>query len=315
MEYKDYYKILGVEKTATPEEIKKQYRRLARKYHPDVSTEKNAEEQFKQVKEAYEVLKDPQKRQTYDQMGSQWRDGQSFTPPPGWQYQQAGDAANRFGAEDLSGFSDFFAQLFGQRGHGGARQPRYQQRGQDQHAKITLTLEEAFSGIERMIQLQQPQIDPRSGQMRMETRSLKVKIPAGAIQGQQIRLPQQGSPGVGGGPGGDLYLEIQLAHHHLYHVKQRDIYLNLPLTPWEAALGAKITVPTLAGNVGMTIPAGSQTGKQLRLKGRGLPGSPAGDQYVTLTIYTPPANNDAERQLYEQMAQVMPFNPRSEFTQ
>lgn len=306
MEYKDYYKILGVEKTASQEDIKKQYRRLARKYHPDVSTEKNAEEQFKQVKEAYEVLKSPEKRRAYDQMGSHWQAGQQFTPPPGWEFQSAG--GDSFDGND---FSEFFENLFGQRAHGSRRgQQAYQRRGQDQHAKITLPLEEAFSGGERTIQLQQPELNPATGQLQLNTQSLKIKIPPGVIQGQQIRLAQQGSKGMGGGPNGDLYLEIHLAKHPLYTVKQRDIYLHLPVTPWEAALGAKIKVPTLGGNVEVTIPAGSQTGKQLRLKGRGLPGSPAGDQYVSLMIYTPQANTDSQRELYKKMAAEMPYNPR-----
>ncbi|WP_423062453.1 DnaJ C-terminal domain-containing protein [Candidiatus Paracoxiella cheracis] len=315
MEYQDYYKMLGVSRDATPEEIKKSYRRLARKYHPDVSEEKDAEEKFKQVKEAYEVLKDPEKRKAYDQMGANWKQGQGFQPPPGWEFHQRGDGAEyqEFSQGD---FSDFFESLFGGFARGGgarhARGAQFKQRGQDQHTKIIITLEEAFNGSTRVLNLQEPQLDPRTGQVTYKTRTLKIKIPAGVTQGQQIRLAGQGSPGMGGGPNGDLYLEIDLQTHSLYTVQGKDIYLNLPVTPWEAALGAKIEVPTLAGPVELKIPPGSQTGKKMRLKGRGLPGKTAGDQYVSLKIYIPEPQNDQQKQLYEQMAKEMQFDPRQE---
>jgi curved DNA-binding protein len=314
MEYRDYYKILGVPKNASAEDIKKQYRRLARKYHPDVSKEKDAEEKFKEVQEAYEVLKDPAKKQAYDQIGSQPHGGQGFTPPPGWEFRRpSGDGAeNPFAG---AGFSEFFESLFGQQAPHGRRQSTFKQRGQDQHSKIEISVEEAFTGAQRLIQFQEPELDPTTGQVALKTRSLNVKIPSGVTAGQQIRLAGQGSPGIGGGPNGDLYLEIQLAEHPFYTVKGRDIYLNCPVTPWEAALGAKITVPTLAGPVELSIPASSQTGKKLRLKGRGFPGAPAGDQYIILTVYTPPAKNETERQLYEKMAQEMGhYDPRQIFT-
>lgn len=314
MEYLDYYKILGVEKNATPEEIKKQYRRLARKYHPDVSKEKDAEAKFKEVREAYEVLKDPAKKQAYDQMGRQPHGGQQgFTPPPGWEFQQTrGDGAEtQFSGGD---FSEFFESLFGQQMHGRRQRGAFKQRGQDQHSKITLTVEEAFSGTQRRIQFQEPELDPSNGQVVLKTRSLNVKIPAGVIAGQQIRLAGQGAKGVGGGPRGDLYLEIQLEEHAFFTVKNHDVYLNCPVTPWEAALGAKITVPTLAGPVELKIPAGSQTGKRLRLKNRGFPGAPAGDQYVLLSIYIPEPKTESQRELYQTMAKEMhDYNPRQIF--
>lgn len=305
MEYKDYYQILGVAKTATPEEVKKQYRILARKYHPDVSEEKDAEEKFKQVKEAYDVLKNPEKRQAYDRLGQHWRSGAEFTPPPEWEFD-----TSRYADEgDVKDFSEFFANLFG--GGGRARHTAdINAPGRDIHSKISLFLEEAYAGTERVIQLQEPELDPATGRTKHVTRSLKVKIPPGVITGQQIRLAQQGGKGIGQGRKGDLYLEIAIAPHPRYKLKNRDVYLELPVTPWEAALGARIVAPSLGGNVEVSIPAGSQAGKKLRLKGRGLPGNPAGDQYLSLVIYIPEPRNDAERELYRTMANTMNFNPR-----
>jgi len=311
MEYQDYYKTLGISRNAAPEEIKKSYRRLARKYHPDVSDEKDAEEKFKQVKEAYEVLKDPEKRKAYDQVGSNWKQGQGFQPPPGWEYESA--AANSDYQEFSQGdFSDFFESLFGGFARG-TRQPhgsQFKQRGQDQHTKIIITLEEAFNGSTRVLNLQEPQLDPHTGQITYKTRALKVKIPSGVTEGQQIRLTGQGSPGIGGGNNGDLFLEIELQTHSLYSVEGKDIYLNLPITPWEAALGAKVEIPTLGGPVDLKIPPGSQTGQKMRLKGRGLPGKNSGDQYILLKIYIPEPTNDEQKKLYQQMAKEMEFDPR-----
>lgn len=310
MKFEDYYKILGVEKNATEDQIKKQYRLLARKYHPDVSKEKDAEEKFKQVKEAYEVLKDPAKRKAYDQLGSQWQAGQEFKPAD-WDFQYGADGT---GEPSQSGaFSDFFENLFGQHARAGrAHRRTYSQQGQDIHSKIVLSLEDAFSGTQRMIQLQEPELDPETGQVKLQSRSLKVKIPAGVTSGQQIRLAKQGGQGVGGGQKGDLYLEIQIADHPFFTLKNRDVYLDLPVTPWEAALGGKISVPTLAGKVDLTVPANSQTGSKLRLKGRGLPGLPPGDQYVSLTVYIPEPKSENDRQLYKKMADEMSFDPRKE---
>lgn len=312
MQYKDYYAIMGLKRDAKPEEIKQAYRKLARKYHPDVSKEKDAEDRFKEVNEAYEVLKDPDKRKQYDQLGASWREGQEFKPPPGWQQQRSTHFdPNDFA--DAGDFSDFFSSLFG---GGGFRQRSqhtrttgFNQRGEDLHSKIIISLEEAYAGTTRSIQLSVPQV-AANGTAQMVTRELKVKIPAGVTQGQQIRLSGQGNPGLGKGEAGDLYLEIDLQEHPLFHADKTDIYLTLPVAPWEAALGATVPVPTLGGKVELKIPAGSQVGQKMRLKGRGLPAKTPGDQYVILQVVVPPANTATQRELYEQMAKQMPFNPR-----
>ncbi len=319
MEFKDYYTTLGVSRTAQADEIKRAYRKLARKYHPDVSKEKNAEERFKEVQEAYEVLKDPKKREAYDQLGSQWKSGQDFRPPPGWEgfsgfdgagFSQGGGGQG-FGG---GGFSDFFESIFGQARQGGFHQ-RHQrgptrQQGRDEHAKISISLEDAFRGGSKTVQLQVPEIDA-SGRMHPEIRSLKITIPAGITAGQQLRLAKQGAPGIGGGQPGDLYLEMEIQPHRLFTVQGHDIYLTLPITPWEAALGAKVTAPTLAGPVEIKIPAGAEAGQKLRLKGRGLPKKHSpGDQYIVLQVYVPPAKTEAERAIYEKMAKEMICDPR-----
>lgn len=313
MQYKDYYKIMGLARTATQDEIKRAYRKLARKYHPDVSKEPNAEERFKELGEAYEVLRDNEKRAAYDRLGSTWRSGQEFTPPPGWDAGEFGFHHAAHAGAVPEQFSDFFESLFGRGFHaepGGARRAGARVRGEDEHAKILISLEDAFHGTTRMIELAVPQLDSR-GNMVLQKRALQVKIPAGISQGQQIRLSGQGSPGIGGGTSGDLYLEVELQPHPLFHAEGRDIHLNLPLTPWEAALGARLTVPTLGGKVEVKIPPGSQTGQKLRLKGRGLGGKAPGDQYIILQIVVPPANTAAAKDLYQQMARDMAFNPRS----
>tara|TARA_R110000868_G_scaffold388568_1_gene657552 strand:- start:366 stop:1325 length:960 start_codon:yes stop_codon:yes gene_type:complete len=317
MEYKDYYKILGVDRTATDDAIKQSYRRLARKYHPDVSKEPNAENKFKDLQEAYEVLKDKEKRASYDALGSNWQSGQDFRAPPGWDPQQharhAG-GAGQFSEEDLGGFSDFFSNIFGAGGGGGRRSSRtFKQRGSDQHAKIQVTLGEAYRGDKRTVQLQVPETDAE-GRVHQKLRTLKVVIPAGAAQGQQMRLAGQGGPGFGGGPNGDLYLELDLQPHKLFSLQGRDVYMTLPVTPWEAALGAEIKIPTLGGSVGLKLGSGSQSGQKLRLKGRGMPGKPAaGDQYAVLQIQTPAPHSDEQKNLYKQMAESMPFNPRKDW--
>jgi len=313
MEYKDYYAILGVDKKASDDDIKKAYRRMARKYHPDVSKESNAEDKFKDVQEAYEVLKNAEKRAAYDQLGSNWRSGQEFRPPPDWQ------SSHDFSEADMGGFSDFFSQLFGQAGrsHGGFRSrggfEEFKQRGTDQHAKIGISLEEAFKGTSKTVQLQIPEMDA-SGRMRAAVRALKVTIPPGASTGQQLRLAGQGTPGIGGGPAGDLYLEIEILPNQLFSLQGHDIYLTLPVTPWEAALGAEIKVPTLGGQVGLKLKPGSQAGQKLRLKGRGMPAKPhPGDQCAILQILTPPAHSTEQKEVYAKMAQAMPFNPRKDW--
>jgi len=314
MDYKDYYKIMGVGRDANQDEIKRVYRKLARKFHPDVSKEANAEEKFKEVQEAYEVLKDPEKRAAYDQLGTQWRQGQQFTPPPDW--GRDFEFSTSFGGREDSGFSDFFSSLFG------ARSPFREQRGagnfggfasagEDRAAKIQIDLEDAFHGGAHTIELKSPQLDEH-GRVTVTPRMLKVSIPAGVIEGQKIRLAGQGSPGRGGAPAGDLYLEIGIKPHRLYQVEGRDITLTLPVAPWEAALGATIETPTLAGPVELRIPANARAGQKLRLKGRGLPGPTPGDQYVVLKVVLPPADTPQARELYEQMRKELPFDARAE---
>lgn len=293
MQFKDYYQTLGVSRDVSEEELKKAYRRLARKYHPDVSKEADAETHFKEINEAYEVLKDPEKRAVYDRLGSQYRAGDAFRAPPGW------DAGSQFDVEGMGGgFSDFFETLFrGQArrgGFGGAR------RGSDQVASVVLPLEEAYRGGQRRITLSGP-----GG-----TRTLDVQIPAGVMPGQRIRLAGQGEAGTGGGAG-DLYLDLEIAPHPLFRLEGRDIYLDLPVTPWEAVLGATITVPTLGGPVQVQVPPGSQSGRRLRLKARGFPGSPPGNQYLTLQIQIPTISSDREKALYEELGQLATSSVRS----
>jgi curved DNA-binding protein len=317
MDYKDYYATLGVARDAKPEDIKRSYRKLARKYHPDVSKEPNAEEKFKEVQEAYEVLKDPKKREAYDQLGTQWQGGQEFRPPPDWQGFSGFQQGANFEEADLGGFSDFFANIFGgggahrARAQGGhARHHEFRQRGSDQHAKITVSLQDAYHGATKTIHLQVPEVDEH-GRVLHKTRALKINIPKGVVSGQQLRLTGQGNPGIGNAPAGDLYLEINVDSHSMFSLQGKDIFITLPVTPWEAALGTKITVPTLGGPVDMKISPGSQGGQKLRLKGRGMPDkSNPGDQYVMLQIVVPPAKTDTQRALYEKMATEMPFNPR-----
>ncbi len=303
MEFQDYYTLLNVSKTANADEIKKSYRRLARKYHPDLNKESGAEEKFKQVKEAYEVLKDPEKRAQYDQVGQYYQQGNGNQPPPDWQAHQQRAGAEQF---DPNEFSDFFSSMFG----GGFHQKTRSQRGQDQHSKLEISLHDAFNGTKRSLQLQQQILNPETGQVEIKNKTINVKIPAGVGDGQSIRLSGQGSPGFAGGSAGDLYLEIAIKTDKNYSVDGKNILLTLPITPWEAALGATIEVPTLSGAVKLKIPEGSQTGKKMRLKGKGLPGKNAGDLIVLLTIETPTPTNDDQRQLYQQMADKMAFNPR-----
>ncbi len=315
MEYKDYYDLLGVSRDADDAAIKKQYRKLARKYHPDVSKEPNAEDKFKEVQEAYEVLKDAEKRAAYNQLGSNWQNGQNFSKPPGWDSQMHSHGADRgFSDEGMGGFSDFFESLFGggfqqktRRGRNYSRGFNQQAPGQDAQSEISISLEDAANGSQQAISLQQPGA---------KTRTVNVKIPAGVANGQKIRLSGLGQPGMGGGPNGDLYLKINIKAHKFFRLEGRDLYLNLPITPWEAALGEKVTVPTLKGKVELKIPKGSQSAKKLRLKGKGLTNAKgeSGDQYIVLEIHTPPADNDNIRDIYTCMAEdSKDFDPRSIF--
>lgn len=285
MEFKDYYDILGVDSSASDAEIRSAYRKLARKYHPDKNKDPGAEDKFKEINEAHEVLKDKEKRASYDQLrAGGYRGGDSFQPPPGW---GQGGASFDFGGGD---FSDFFESLFGGAGarHGGAYRAR-PMRGQDVRAEIDIDLATAYAGGSTRVGLH----DGGRGE-----RVLEVKIPAGIESGKVIRLGGQGHPGAAGGPAGDLLLEINIRPHARFHLEGRNVVTDLAVAPWEAALGAKISVPTLGGMVDMQVPAGSQSGRKLRLKGRGLPGNPPGDQLVTLQIHAPPAEDEAARDAY-----------------
>lgn len=318
MDYKDYYQILGVPKQATQDEIKRSYRKLARKYHPDVSQETDAEERFKELGEAYEVLKDPEKRAAYDQLGADWKAGQEgFKPPPNWndnfEFTGGGYTTDTGHSAD---FSDFFESLFGRRpsnqDYGAGVNSRTRPlRGEDSHAKIHIDLTDAYQGATRSIALHTTQLDDNQRPKLIE-RTLNIKIPKGIRKGQSIRLPQQGNPGINGGEAGDLYLEIEFNPHPLYSLDGRDVFLKLPIAPWEAALGAKVKVPTPAGEVEMKIPANTSSGKRLRLKGRGLPSQEPGDFYITLEIVLPSHLSAAEKALYESLQQAAAdFNPRA----
>jgi curved DNA-binding protein len=311
MDFKDYYEIMGVDRKATQDDIKRAYRKLARKYHPDVSKEPDAEVRFKELGEAYEVLKDPEKRAAYDQLGADWKAGQDFQPPPGWDagFEFSGGG---FGGRGTSGFSDFFETLFGgvpggpgRRTHGGFRS-----QGEDHHAKVQIDLEDAFHGASRSVTLRSPEADA-SGRVAMKERTLNVRIPKGVKQGQRIRLAGQGAPGMGGGPRGDLFLEVEFRPHPLYRADGRDLTLDLPIAPWEAALGATVKVPTPGGRVDLKIPAGTVSGKRMRLKGRGIPGKAPGDLYVVPQITVPPADSESAKAFYRRMAEEMAFNPRA----
>jgi curved DNA-binding protein len=300
---------MGVARDATQDEIKRAYRKLARKYHPDVSKEPRAEARFKEVGEAYEVLKDPEKRAAYDQLGANWKAGQDFRPPPDWN-QGFEFHGGGFTDADAAQFSDFFESLFGQGfGHAGHARTGFHARGEDAHARVLIDLEDAYQGASRTLTLKTTELGA-DGRPRLKERILNVRIPKGVRQGQHIRLAGQGDPGIGQGQAGDLYLEIEFRPHPVYHVEGRDVFADLPVAPWEAALGASVKVPTPTGTVGLKVPAGSAGGRKLRLKGRGIPGNPAGDLYVVLKIVLPPADNAAAKQAYEAM-QRLDFNPRA----
>lgn len=311
MDFKDYYGILGVDRNATADDLKKAFRKLARKYHPDVSKEKDAEARMKEVNEAYTVLSDPEKRAAYDQLGRGYSPGQEFTPPPGWDagFEFSGPG---FSQSEAADFSDFFAELFGRMGGGGARGAGrgFRRRGEDHHAKILLELEDSFRGARRQINLRVPRMDAR-GRLVLENRTLNVQIPKGVREGQLIRLAGQGAPG--GGEPGDLLLEVHFAPHPRFRVDGRDIYLTLPVAPWEAALGAVIPVaPPDGGQLKVRIPEGAQSGRQLRVRGKGIPGDPPGDLLLDIQVVLPPATEPRARALYETMARELAFDPRAE---
>ena len=308
MQFKDYYDTLGVKRGASADEVKRAYRKLARKYHPDVSKERNAEAKFKDVQEAYEVLKDPEKRATYDRLGRDYRPGQQFRPPPDWDQHFGQPGGQRF--SDLNGFSDFFSTLFGSAGGPGSGfggpggsapggsapgGPGASRRQADAEAGVVeVTVEEAFSGTKRRVGINE------AGR----SRPVDVQIPAGIAEGQALRL--------GGGPGHSaLIFRVKVLAHPLYQLNGKDVQIELPLAPWEAALGARVAVPTLGGTVELTIPPGAQSGQRLRLRGRGMPASPNGDQLVIIKLVTPAAETVKAREAYERMKRELDFDPRA----
>lgn len=300
MQFKDYYQIMGVAREATEDQIKQAYRKLARKFHPDVSKEKDAEARFKEVGEAYEVLKNPDKRAAYDRLGQGPQPGEDFRPPPGW---DAGQEFSGAGAD----YSDFFESLFGAQRR---RHARSSGRGEDHHAKVLIDLDASLTGGSRAFTLRVPELDEH-GRLVAHERTLNVQIPKGILPGQQIRLAGQGEKPHGEGTPGDLFLEVEFNSDARYQVDGRDLVLVLPVTPWEAALGATVTTPTPGGRVDLKIPAGAHAGRKLRLKGRGIPSNPPGDFYVVLQIALPPADDDKAKAAYEAMASQFSFNPRA----
>jgi curved DNA-binding protein len=324
MEFKDYYTTLGVQRTATPGEIKRAYRKLARKYHPDVSKEPDAEARFKAVAEAHEALSDPERRAAYDGIAQRHANGQPFEPPPGWdsgfEYSGQGNGGMPGGHADAASqrdFSDFFESLFGrggqargegmaQRGQGGGPAP-----GRDHHAKVDIALLDAYRGAVRTISLHMPMVDA-TGHAALHERQLEVHIPPGVRAGQHLRLAGQGAAGLGGAPAGDLYLEIRLLPHPVFRLDGGDIRFDLPVTPWEAALGATVTAPTPDGHVQLSVPPGSSQGRSLRLRGKGMPGKLPGDLYAVLSIALPPSVLQADKAAWGALALAFAdFNPRA----
>jgi curved DNA-binding protein len=322
MKFRDYYETLGVARGATEAEIKAAYRKLARKYHPDVNKEAGAEDQFKELGEAYSVLKDTEKRAAYDRMGANWKNGQDFTPPPNWnegfEYSDAnfGGGHSGFGSGYEGDQSEFFESLFGQGRHrqggrGGNSRQGMDFKGQDHHAKILIDLADAYNGAKRTISLHMPTQDA-NGHVSTQERKLDVSIPKGIKAGQNLRLAGQGGPGMGAGGSGDLYLEIDFHPNPIYRVDGKDVYLDLPLAPWEAALGTTVNIPTPAGStLELTIPAGTATGRKMRLKGKGIPSKEAGDLYVVPNIVLPSAETDAQKEAYQVLEKAFDFKPRT----
>ena len=328
MDFKDYYATLGVERAATQDEIKSAYRKMARKYHPDVSKEPNAEARFKDVAEAHEALIDPERRAAYDDIARRHASGQPFEPPPGW--DSGFEFSGRGGGDGMAGggadFSDFFESLFGRgngrdsgrdsgRTGGGAERARRHAsgplQGGDHHAKLTIDLEDSYRGAQRTMSLRMPVVDAQ-GRATLNERQLEVNIPRGVRPGQHLRLLGQGAAGHGDAPAGDLYLEIEFAPHPVFRVEGRDVHFELPVAPWEASLGASVQAPTPEGSVQLGIPAGSTQGRKLRLRGRGLPGTPAGDLYAVLSIAVPSSPSEPQKAAWQSLASAYPdHNPRA----
>ncbi len=316
MEFKDYYKILGVDPDADKKTIKNAYRKLARKYHPDVSDHRDAEDQFKAVAEAYEVLKDDERRAEYDEIRQYGDTRNGFRPPPGWQPSggwHESDSDGHFQGD----FSDFFSSIFGSAGgahaHDFGRRKTYDRKGRDVETELPVFLEDVLSKEPKTISYSLPHYDD-NGRVTEVNKTLKVKIPAGVSDGELIRLKGQGGPGIGNGPNGDLYLRIRLVPHPLFDVEGHNLIITVPVAPWEAALGTKVTLPTLSGKINLTIPANSQTGQRLRVKGKGLPGKHTqGDLYAVLKVVMP-ANNDAVKEQWQELAKLVPFDPRAQWS-
>jgi len=319
VKFQDYYETLGVGRNASENEIKKAYRKLARKYHPDVNQDNGAEEKFKQVNEAHEVLKDPEKRQRYDQLGPDWQAGQDFRPPPGWEnvHFEFGSGPQAEAFHFGGGFSDFFEAIFGgsMGGGGGARatQASWVMRGQDHEARIEISIEDAYSGATRTITLQGHEIDPQ-GQVRPTVQNIQVKIPPEVTDGSRIRLAGKGGEGMGGGTPGDLYLRVNILPHPRYRLDGHDLHVEVPIAPWEAALGGAVQVATMDGSVNLKIPAGSQSGQKLRLRGKGFSkkGGQRGDLFTRLKIAVPKDLSAREKELFTELAQISSFDPRKE---
>lgn len=307
MEYKDYYKILGVERGASETDIKKAFRKLAHKYHPDVSKEKDAEAKFKDVNEAYQTLSDPEKRAAYDQLG-QCRDGSNFEPPPGWG-GFGGAGASGFGGFDFGDSGFDFSDLFSHMGASRARQP---EAGEDLNAEVQITPEQAFNGTTVSLSLREPEAGA-DGRVRHVTKTLEVKVPAGTISGQRMRLAGKGGPGYNGGPNGNLYITINISEGGRFRVDGRDVYLTVPLAPYEAVLGTEAVIPTLSGGkISVKVPAGAKAGQKIRIAGKGFPNKKgaAGDMYLVISIVVPPAPTEEEKELYKRLSEVSTFNPR-----
>lgn len=307
MEYKDYYKILGVERGASETDIKKAFRKLAHKYHPDVSKEKDAEAKFKDVNEAYQTLSDPEKRAAYDQLG-QRRDGSNFEPPPGWGgFSKAG--ASGFDGFDFGDSGFDFSDLFSHMGASRARQP---EAGEDLNAEVQITPEQAFNGTTVSLSLREPEAGA-DGRVRHVTKTLEVKVPAGTISGQRMRLAGKGGPGYNGGPNGNLYITINISEGGRFRVDGRDVYLTVPLAPYEAVLGTEAVIPTLSGGkISVKVPAGAKAGQKIRIAGKGFPNKKgaAGDMYLVISIVVPPVPTEEEKELYKRLSEVSTFNPR-----